>query len=156
MAWRWYVVREAVVLGIGLPLAVVAVPFWYPPYALNNIIVNRLRLDDTEMATHKLGITMVLMPLAWLAWVLIFFAVGLGVIGSGQAALTLATVGAVALLLLGWVLYGWSGRWDKVKQDSALFLRVMGHPGHQDRLADQRRELVAEFDDVVERMSPNA
>lgn len=138
-----YVVREAVVLGVGLPLAAMALPFWYPPYALNRIIVNRLRVDDTGIATYKLGLAMILMPLAWLGWIALAWLL---------AGVRVALMVAIVLPLLGLVLHRWSGRWEKVKQDSELFLRVMRRRGAQDRLHVQRAELVKQFDDVVRQM----
>ncbi|HEX6557811.1 MAG TPA: 1-acyl-sn-glycerol-3-phosphate acyltransferase [Longimicrobiales bacterium] len=135
----WYVTREAVMLAVGLPLALLALPVWYPPYALNRAIVQRLHVDETGMATYKLGLAIVLMPLTWLIWVAV------GWLWRGpRVALGLA----VLLPMLGLVLQQWSGRWEKVKQDSALFLRVVVRPGIGDRLAQQRRELVREFEEV--------
>jgi len=139
----WYVIREAVVLAIGLPLAALAMVFWYPPHALNRAIVKRLNVEESGIATHKLGLAIVLMPLMWLGWILLAL-----VLLDWKFALAIAIV----LPLLGVVLYRWSGRWQKVKQDSALFLRVAARPGHQDRLAQQRKELVREFDEVVSLM----
>lgn len=134
-----YTMRESFMLGIGLIPSLIALPFWYPPYALNRLIVNRLTVDETGMATYKLGLSMVLMPLTLLLWVVlagVFFGVGS------------AATAAVVLPLLGVVLHWWSGRLEKVKQDGELFLRVMRKPEAQERLRLQRAELVKQFDDV--------
>ncbi len=135
----WYVVREAAVLGVGLPLAVLALPFWYPPYALDRLIVKRLAVDETGMATHKLGLAMVLMPLMLVVWVALAWWL-FGTVG--------ALVALVVLPVLGAVLHRWSGRWQRVKQDAALFWQVVRRRQVRDRLAEQRQTLVKEFDEL--------
>lgn len=134
----WYVVREAVVLGIGLPLAALGLVFWLPPYLLNRFIVSRLDVDETAVATYKLGLAMLLMPLFYGLWV-----VGLWVVADARLALMAAAI----LPLLGWILHGWAGRWEKVKQDTALFLNVLSKPKRLDRLREQRQALVRQFEE---------
>ncbi len=138
-----YIAREAFVLGLGLPVAAVALIFWYPPYALNRTIVNRLNLEESGVATHKLGLSMLLMPLTLAIW----------------SAIAYAQFGARGLLLalfllpaVGWVLHRWAGRWDRVRQDVRLFLNVSVHPRTRQKLAEHRAELVREFDDVARRI----
>jgi hypothetical protein len=139
----WYVLREAVVLGVGLPLALLALPFWYPPYAINRRVVHHLKVEESAVATYKLGLAMLLMPLTWLGWTV----ASLAVFDVRTALLV-----AVALPILGLILHRWSGRWEKVRQDTRLFLRVMRNPRSRDRLREQRAELVREFDEIVDSM----
>ena len=136
----WYVTREAFVLGVGLPLALIALIFWYPPYLLNRLIMSRLTVEETGIATYKLGLAMILTPLAWLGWV------ALAWIFAGTK-MALAT--ALILPILGVILVHWSDRWERVKQDTALFIHVVSKPGRMDRLKAQRAALVREFDEVV-------
>ena len=136
----WYVAREAFLLGVGLPLAAIALVFWYPPYLLIRLIMKRLTVDETGVATYKLGLGMVLMPLFWIAWTALVW-----VLFGTKAAL----IAALILPVLGLVLLHWSDRWEKVKQDTALFLHVLAKPGRLDRLKAQRSALVREFDDVA-------
>ncbi len=134
-----YIAREAVILGVGLPLAALAMIFWYPPYALNRLIVNRLAVEESGVATYKLGLSIVLMPLALIAWTCAAF-VAFGIAGALAALL--------ALPLLGWVLHRWSGRWHRVAQDARLFVNVTRHPRTRQKLTAQRAALVREFEAV--------
>ncbi|MGQ0815480.1 MAG: hypothetical protein ACT4O1_13665, partial [Gemmatimonadota bacterium] len=140
----WYVTREAFVLGVALPLALLALVFWYPPYALIRLIAGKLNVDETGIASHKLGLALVIMPLAWIVWVVLAAVY----MGAGAAALA-----AVGLPVLGLLLHWWSGRLEKMMQDAALFLRVLARPGAADWLNKQRMGLVEEFDDVARTMN---
>lgn len=135
-----YVLREAFTLGIGLPLAGIALLFWYPPYALNRWIVSRLNVEESGIATYKLGLSMLLMPLTLAAWSAFAF------MQFGWSGLILALL---VLPLLGLVLHRWSGRWHRFRQDARLFLAVTRHPRTQQELREQRARLVREFDDVA-------
>lgn len=139
----WYIVREALVLGVGLPLAMLGLVFWYPPYVLIRFIVGRLALDETAVATYKLGLAMALLPLTWIGWT---------AVAGFRGGARLAVVAAVTLPALGLILYHWAGRWEKAKQDTILFLRVLARPGTMDRLREARAALVAEFDDIARGM----
>lgn len=138
-----YIIREAFMLGIGLPLAALALIFWYPPYLLNRLIVSRLDVEETGIATYKLGLSILLLPLTLLVWsVIAYMQLGIrGLLGV-----------LVALPLLGLVLHRWSERWGRVRQDARLFAAVMAHPRTRQKLVEQRAELVREFDDVARRL----
>jgi glycerol-3-phosphate O-acyltransferase/dihydroxyacetone phosphate acyltransferase len=140
MAVLRYIAREALMLGIGLPLAALGMVFWYPPYALNRAIVSRLDIEESGVATYKLGLSMLLMPLALVIWSVLAYT------QLGAWGLLAALIG---LPLLGWVLHRWSGRWHRVAQDARLFLNVTSHPRMRQKLAEQRAGLVREFDDVA-------
>ena len=135
--------REALLLGIGFPLAMIGMIFWYPPYALNRFIVNRLNVEETGIATYKLGLSIILMPLTLILWSVIAFRY-FGVIGLVSA--------LVGLPLLGILLSRWGGRFDKIAQDARLFFNVIAHPGTRQKLAAERAELVREFDDVAQKI----
>ncbi len=138
-----YVAREAFMLGLGLPLAAIALIFWYPPYALNRFVVRRMKVEESGVATYKLGLSMLLLPLTLIAWC-VFAYVQFGLNGLVAA--------LIVLPLLGWVLHRWSGRWGRVQQDVRLFLNVVAHPRTRQKLAEQRSELVREFDEVAQRL----
>ena len=138
-----YVLREGFMLGIGLPLAALGMLFWYPPYLLNRVIMSRLNVEESGIATYKLGLSIVLMPLTLVIWSVVAYLL-FGVWGLLAALLVLP--------LLGIVLHRWSGRWDRVKQDARLFLNVARHPRSRQRLVEQRAQLVREFDDVAKRI----
>ncbi|HET9439882.1 MAG TPA: 1-acyl-sn-glycerol-3-phosphate acyltransferase [Longimicrobiales bacterium] len=138
-----YVLREGLMLGLGLPLAAVALIFWYPPYALNRLIVNRLQVEESGVATYKLGLSLVLFPVTLAIWCAVAF---------GQWGMRGLLVALVVLPLLGWVLHRWAGRWDRVAQDVRLFVNVTARPRAQHELAAQRTRLVADFDDVAKKI----
>ena len=135
-----YIAREAFMLGIGLPLAALGMIFWYPPYALNKAIVRRLKVEETGIATYKLGLSMLLLPLTGIVWCGIAYA-RLGLRGLAAA--------LVVLPVTGIVLHRWSGRWDRVQEDARLFGKVTAHPRTRQKLVEQRAQLVREFDDVA-------
>jgi glycerol-3-phosphate O-acyltransferase/dihydroxyacetone phosphate acyltransferase len=136
-----YVLREALMLGLGLPLAAIALIFWYPPYALNRAVVKRLKVEESGVATYKLGLSMLLMPLTLIAWCAVAYAY-VGVTGLLLALLVLP--------LLGLLLHRWAGRWHRVKQDTRLFWNVSAHPRTRDKLAGLRTALVREFDQLAQ------
>lgn len=138
-----YIAREAFILGIGLPLAALGMIFWYPPYALNRFIVQRLNVEETGIATYKLGLSIILMPLTLIIWSVIAFKY-FGVLGLATA--------LVVLPLLGIVLSRWGGRFDMIAQDARLFFNVAAHPQTRQKLAAERAELVREFDDVAQKI----
>jgi hypothetical protein len=138
-----YIAREAFMLGIGLPLAAVALVVWYPPYLLNRLLVGKLKVEESGVATYKLGLSMLLMPLTLIVWSVVAFT-QFGVRGVALA--------LVVLPLLGLLLHRWTARWDRVRQDTRLFLNVASNPGTRQKLAEQRKQLVKEFDEVAERI----
>jgi 1-acyl-sn-glycerol-3-phosphate acyltransferase len=138
-----YIAREAFMLGLGLPLAALGMLVWYPPYALNRAIVRRLKVEESGVATYKLGLSMVLLPLSLIAWCV------LALMQFGWRGLVIALV---VLPLLGLVLHRWSARWDRVSQDTRLFLNVTRHPRTRQKLNEQRTRLVKEFDEVAKRI----
>jgi glycerol-3-phosphate O-acyltransferase / dihydroxyacetone phosphate acyltransferase len=139
-----YIAREAFMLGIGLPLAALAMVFWYPPYALNRFIVNRLNVDETGIATYKLGLSILMMPLTLIIWSVLAFRF-FGWTGWVTA--------LIVLPVLGIVLSRWGGRFDKIAQDARLFFNVLTHPKTQHKLAAERAELVREFDEIAAQVS---
>ena len=138
-----YIAREAFMLGIGLPLAAIAMIVWYPPYRLNRLILRNLKVEESGVATYKLGLSMLLMPLTLIAWCVLAY------VQFGTRGLIIALI---ALPLLGLVLHRWAARWDRVVQDTRLFLNVTRHPRTRHRLAEQRSRLVREFDEVAKRI----
>jgi 1-acyl-sn-glycerol-3-phosphate acyltransferase len=134
-----YIGRETVLLGLGLPLAAVGAVFWYLPYLVPRLVVRLIRPDIESVATYKLGVAMLSLPLAYALWV------GIALRAGG---LSLAIGVAAALPALGYVALHWSGRWEKVREDARLFLRLLRQPDRKRQLAAERERLVAAFDAV--------
>src|SRR5690606_16535029 len=60
--------------------------------------------------------------------------------------------GLVLAPVLGLAALAWRSRWSRVREDVRLFFRVMGRRRTRERMAERRRTLVAEFDDVLAAM----
>lgn len=142
-----YVVTEFLILGLGLPLAVVGAVLWYPAYVAPRIAVRRIQPEPEAVATYKLATAFVAMPLTLAA----LSAVG-GWLGGPWLALASLLIGPA----LGFLALYWRERWDRVREDARLFFRVLRNPRGRDRLAAQRARLVAEFDDVLQAMDAAA
>jgi 1-acyl-sn-glycerol-3-phosphate acyltransferase len=135
-----YVIRETILLGIGLPLAVLGMAIWYLPFVLSGSVARRTYSEYETIATYKLAgaIMAALLYLAlWVGalWITTGWRVGTSIL------VALPTVGIIAI--------AWRERWARVREDVALFIRVLRSPGARDRLAKERKELVAEFDRIA-------
>lgn len=139
-----YVIREALLLALTLPLGLLGIIAWAPPYQLTRFVLRRMpRPKEDVVATYKLGAAMVAYPLFHLAWAAAAFLLW---------GLAPAIIVAVALWPLGLLAIFWKSRWDRVLEDTRLFLRLVRNRGRRERIAAERRELVAEFDAVREAM----
>src|SRR5690606_17749693 len=143
-----YVAREAFVLGVGLPLAAIGAVLWYPAYVAPRFAVARIRPEPEAVATYKLATAFVAMPLTVIAAVTLALLLGGGV--------TAALVTLIAIPALGFLALYWRERWQRVREDARLFMRVLRHPVRRDRLTRQRERLVREFDDVLREMGEAA
>ena len=139
-----YVIREGIALLRGLPLAVLGSVIWYPAWIAPRWVVSRVSSEQESVATYKLATGFLTVPLT----ILIVGATGF-VVGSSTG----AVVTASAAPLLGLVALAWRERWGRAREDTTLFLRVLSRPRLRARLAGQRAELTAEFDEVLRRMA---
>jgi len=135
-----YALREGALLLLGLPFAALGIAAWWLPYLVPRLVVRFARPQSQAVATYKLAGAMAVLPLWYVGLVLLL---GWRI---GPAA---AAVGAAILPLAGLFALVWTGRWERVREDSLLFLRIMGRPRERDRLAGHRARLAAEFDAVL-------
>jgi 1-acyl-sn-glycerol-3-phosphate acyltransferase len=142
-----YGLVELVVLAVGLPLAGLGALLWYPAYVAPRVAVRRIRPEPEAVATYKLATGFVAMPLTVVIAAVVAWSLG-GPWWALGAALGVPALGFLAL--------AWRERWDRVREDVRLFLRVLRHPRRRDRLAGQRDRLVAAFDDVLHAMQADA
>ncbi|MGH7552875.1 MAG: 1-acyl-sn-glycerol-3-phosphate acyltransferase [Longimicrobiales bacterium] len=138
-----YLIREAPLVILGVPLAAAAAILWYPPYLAPRIAVRMIRPEHEAVATYKLATAFFVMPLwcalcAFLAWRV-----------AGPVA---GVVTASAVPALGFFALAWRERWARVREDVRLFFRVLRHPRKRDRLAAQRNALAREFDEILKHM----
>ncbi|UCC74079.1 MAG: 1-acyl-sn-glycerol-3-phosphate acyltransferase [Gemmatimonadota bacterium] len=132
-----YILRQAAVLGLGLPLAALAAIAWYVPYFVSNLVCRLIKPEIEMVATTKLLAGIIAYPAAYLAWI---FLAG-KVAGPAAAALT-----ALALPLLGFVALAWIHRREEVWEDVKLFFQVVHRPRLRERLAEQRADLATRLD----------
>lgn len=142
-----YVLREGAALAIGLPLAAIGVAVWVLPYLVPGQVVRAAKPESQAIATYKLAAAMA----AFAVWY------GGLVIGAGWwFGLRGALVAAAFLPLAALAAIAWTGRWERVREEARLFLRVVGRSRDRDRLAGHRRALVAEFDAVIRDLEGDA
>lgn len=135
-----YVLRESFVLGIGAPLAALGTLIWTPAYLLPRFVVARIAPEHEAIATYKLATAFVVVPLT----VVLLAALAWWRVGPWLAVAALLVVPALGFLALAW-----RERWQRVREDARLFLRVLAHPRTPARLDARRERLVREFDDVA-------
>lgn len=135
-----FVIREAAVLGLGLPLAAVGTVAWYPPYLAIRFAVSRAAPEPEAVATAKLIAATLAYPLMYAVW--------LAAIGWRWGPLALA-IAAVVLPPVGWIALAWHERRGQVWEDVRLFWQVVRRRGIRERLDRRRSDLAAEFDAVA-------
>ena len=136
-----YSFRQLAMLLLVLPVAAVGAGFWLTPLIVTRRVAPRFRQKLDQVATYKVGTAV----LAFSGW---YF----GVIGalflSGGTRVTLMAV--VALPVAGLAAVAWRDRQVTVLEDVRVFLRAGRRSEARDRLKEQRRYLVAEFDALTE------
>lgn len=142
-----YVVRELLVLGLGLPLAAIGTVVWYPTYVAPRFTLPRIKPELDAVATYKLatGFVAVLVTLLLV-----------GIVVGVLATPLLGLAAAAAAFALGLVASAWHQRWRRVREDARLFAQVLRRPGMARALAARRARLARDFDRVLERMQPAA
>jgi 1-acyl-sn-glycerol-3-phosphate acyltransferase len=148
---RWAVARYTLVEGarllLGLPLAAVGSILWFPVWKTPQVIVPRVKMEYESIATYKLAVSFFTVPATLLA----VAAAGRLLWGRWGAA-----AAPLVATLLGLAALGWRERWGRVREDVAVYLRLLDRPRLKGRLAAQRAELVQEFGAVLERMGRGA
>lgn len=137
---RWALTR-ALPVALLAPLALLGIVAWWAPYRLVGVVVGRMRLPNDVVATYKLAASLLAMPLALALW-------------TALAAWRFGPTGALAAILglplLGLLTVRW---WEAAKAtagDVRLYGRVVGRPRRLERLAAERRALVARIEAVRE------
>ena len=136
-----YSLRQLFMLLVVFPLAFLGAVTWLIPFSLTRYVSPRFSLQLDQIATYKLVIAMIAFPIWWIALCLmVYLFVGL------QSSLIVA----FGLPISGLALVAWHDRQMQVRQDVLVFLRTLRYPRGQDRLTEYRRELVQEFDQLME------
>jgi len=136
-----YSLRQLFILLVVFPLALLGGVTWLIPFSLTRYVSPRFSLQLDQIATYKLVIAMIAFPIWWITLCLMaYLFVGL------QSSLIVA----FGLPISGLALVAWHDRQMQVRQDVLVFLRTLRYPRGQDRLTEYRRELVQEFDQLME------
>lgn len=135
-----YAFWQSTMLLIVLPFAAVGSVFWAPPFLFTRVVVPRFRPELDQVATYKLSVGILAFPV-WLAAVMVV----LGLTAGWTAAL----VALVVCPVIGLAVVAWRERQAVVLEDLRVFLRGWGRSGARTRVAELRRELVEEIDEIA-------
>jgi hypothetical protein len=136
----WYVIREALLLGLGLPFALAGTLLWLPTFFAPRLVVPLIKPEFEAIATYKLATGFFAVPLTCVA---------VAILAWRSFGAWTAPLAIVAALILGFIALAWHERWSRVGEDARVFLNALGDRRAVDRLAAMRHALAAEFDDVV-------
>jgi 1-acyl-sn-glycerol-3-phosphate acyltransferase len=131
-----YVIREGLSLALALPLALWGFANHAVRYQLTAVAVRLLRPERDMEATYKLGVGLVLYPVAWCAegWFVWRLTGPLGL-----------AVFLVSLVPTGFFALAWQARLARVRRDVRAFVRFVRDRDLHRRLVERRRVLVHEL-----------
>jgi len=136
-----YSLRQLSLLTIVLPVALAGYAVWFVPLKASQWAAPRFRAELDQIATYKVATTLVGFPV-WLALV----ATGTWLLAGTRTALVVLLV----FPLTGLAAIAWRDRQEEVREDLRVFRRARRLSRGRDRLAELRRQLVAEFDALIE------
>lgn len=136
-----YVLTDVVPLVLGAPFALLGGVAWILPYLAPRPVVAIVRPPHDGIATWKLSAAIVAFPLMWLVWI---------ALGAWLGGIGWALVAALALPAIGVFTVAWFDRWNEVREDATLFLRVGHRRRLLERLAAERRALADEIDRLAQ------
>ncbi|MGH7502546.1 MAG: 1-acyl-sn-glycerol-3-phosphate acyltransferase [Longimicrobiales bacterium] len=136
-----YVVRESLLLLLGLPFAAAGALVWAPAFVAPRFVLRAVRPPHEAIATYKFATGFVAAPLTAL-----LCAIAAGILaGPG-----VAVVAFLAAPLLGLVSIAFHERWRRVREDARVFYRALRNRRSVDRLAVVRSSLAADFDRILQ------
>lgn len=136
---RYVLVHSAVLALLALPAFIGGI-LWWPTYIAPLLTLRLIRPDFEAVATYKLATAFIVVPLTMIAVIVA------GVMLEGVRG---GLVAAAVVPLCGFAALGWHARWSRFVEDARLFLRVLSHRDHQQRLAVERARLVMEFAEIA-------
>jgi 1-acyl-sn-glycerol-3-phosphate acyltransferase len=134
-----YLVLGGATLLLGLPFAVVGTLLWLPVYLSVRPVVRRIKPTYEALSTYKLSVAATLSPLNIAAWSLVAW--------RAEGWLW-AVVTAVGMVPLGLASIWWHDRLALAREDVGLFLKAAFKRDRRRHLAEMRRELVEELDEL--------
>ncbi|HEX6133280.1 MAG TPA: 1-acyl-sn-glycerol-3-phosphate acyltransferase [Longimicrobiales bacterium] len=136
-----YVITRSIVLLLLVVPALIGGIVWYPTYLAPHLTLRLVRPGFEAIATYKLATGFLLVPLT------MFVTIAVAALLDGARGALLA---AILVPACGFAALAWHDRWTRFEEDARLFLRILAHRDHQQRLAEERARLAAEFDALVE------
>ena len=137
-----YVLVRGTLLAIGFPFAIAGSLLWVPVARLPGFVVRRVKPQFEVTATIKLATLLGGTFAAWILWLV------LGYLAGGMS---VAAVAAVLAPVCGFVAMLWVELAREVREDAALFLRLLGRPDLRKRFAELRSELTETFRQLEKR-----
>jgi 1-acyl-sn-glycerol-3-phosphate acyltransferase len=134
-----YLIKEGTYLLFGLPFAVIGTLMWFPLYLGVLPLVRRVRPTYEALSTYKLIVAATLTPVNLLAWSLVAWKLEGWIWALGTA---------LAMIPLGLISIWWHDRWAKAREDVGLFVRAAFRRDRLMHLAEMRKELVGELDEL--------
>jgi 1-acyl-sn-glycerol-3-phosphate acyltransferase len=128
----FFVLREAEILLVGLPLAALGVLIHGPAYLATRAIVRRTARDEDHVATHAVFLGAPIF--------LLWYAIQVAIVGALFGLLPALGYGLLAILA-GSVALLYRDRAGSVFRRVRTFLLFARHPGHQRSLADEARAI---------------
>jgi len=132
---------DALLTVFGLPLAALGVAAWYVPYLAPRLVLKWRPPVYEARATVKLTTSLIVFPLAYVAWLVLAWR------WAGWAAL-LPT--ALLLPVAGLVTLHWREHWADLREELEFWLRALGRRGLTSQLRTRRRALANAIDRVAD------
>ena len=129
-------------LALGLPFAIAGSLLWIPVARLPGFVVSRVKPQLEVTATIKLATLLGGTFAAWILWLV------LGYLAGGMS---VAVVAAVLAPVCGFAAMLWVELAREVREDTALFLRLLGRPDLREQFAELRSELTETFRQLEKR-----
>ena len=136
-----YALRQALLLGFVLPVALVGMFAWLPPFVATRYLAPRFRPAIDQVATYKIAIGILAFPLWW-GMVTAGVWLGWGLTAAGILTVGMPTVGLAAIT--------WRDRQTQVREDLRAFRRAVRSPRGRDRLSELRRDVAEELDELAQ------
>ena len=137
-----YVLLRGPLLALGLPFAVAGLLLWIPVARLPGFVVKRMKPQFEVTATVKLATLLGGTFIAWLLWLALGYLTGGALVALGAAVLAPAC---------GFVAIRWLELAREVREDTVLFLRLLGRPDLREQFAELRSELTETFQHLEQR-----
>ncbi|HMB33806.1 MAG TPA: 1-acyl-sn-glycerol-3-phosphate acyltransferase [Methylomirabilota bacterium] len=136
-----YALREGLALVLGLPLALCGLVNHALPYGVTALVVRALKPEADVEATYKVAVGLVLYPVCWAleGWVIWWM-------GGGSVLL----VFLLSLLPTGFFALSWTTRVEQVRRDARGLIAVLIDRDLRGHLLARRREIMAEFQALVQ------